>query len=346
MRITVTGHSVSHVRQTMFFKTVADMDNNVQVIGPTHWGSERYRPHESTNYAHVCLEPFGRNMLNFTLRGLEGNIGDFEPDILYIMEEPYTILAAECIHIAEKKDIPTALFTWENVVNRDFGTQRDQLERDVLSKTDILIAGNNGAMKRLIYKGVDEDRITVCPQVGIDTARFQQDSSIAKEYDFGYFGRLVKEKGIESIENAARYLNKSILWVGGRGDMTPTYGDYIGWQDYPKLPEYYNKIGCFVHFPYAHNGYSEQFAYTLGEAMACGVPVISSRNGSIADVYEGAPIFFVEEGNEKLLRNAMDYSVVNPPWWGWKRDARNWVKANLSNPVIAKRLLDILERQR
>ena len=345
MRITVTGHSVSHVRQTLFFKTLAGIADSVQVIGPVQWGSERYQSQSATNYEHVCLDTIGRNMIQFTLRGLEGYIEEFKPDILYIMEEPYTVFAAKCIRIAEKTDIPTALFTWENVSNRDFGAQRDQLEREVLAKTDILIAGNNGAKMRLMDKGVDETKISVCPQVGIDTTLFQPDPNIAKIYDCGYFGRLVKEKGVEQIEKVVRDLYLGMLWIGGRGDLTPSYGDYIGWLDYQKLPRYYNNIICFVHFPYAHNGYSEQFAYTLGEAMACGTPVISSRNGSIADVYQGAPIIFVEEGNEEMLSGAIAYVTANPPRQGKRREGMNWVKANLANQVIAKRLVGILEKE-
>jgi len=344
MRISVTGHSVSHPRQALLFEALSELAE-VQVIGPSRWGSEKYTRKKVRNCIYECLEPLGRTITSYRLRGVEGYVREFEPSVLYIMEEPYTFYALKCTQLAEKLNVPTAVFTWENVIGRSFGEHYDEIERNVLAAANVIVAGNEGARKRLLVKGVDEGKIAICPQTGINCSIFKPMREVEKTYELAYFGRMVKEKGIETIENVVKEFRMRMLWVGGRGDMTPSYGEYIGWVDYLNLPEYYNKAKLFVHFPYAYKGYSEQFAYTLAEAMACGLPVVSSDNGSILEVYKDAPIIFAEEGNECSLRDAIEYAYEN------NRANRveagiNWVRKNLSTDVIADRVMGILKNER
>ena len=342
MKITVTGHSLIHPRQHMMFSHMgANGLADVQVLSPARWGRERCYPVSSHGYHHVCLESIGSSFLSYRLRGLEDNIREFRPDILYVMEEPYTPFALRCSRIAEDHGIPMVVFTWEDVAHRSFGERNDKIEAEVIDKADILVAGNEGAKKRLIHKGGAEDKIAICPQTGIDTQLFADMHLVKRPYDLMYAGRMVKEKGIEYIETMAKEMNLKMLWVGGRGNMTPSYGDYVGWVDYQRLPEYYNKTKLFVTYPYAHNGYSEQMNFTIGESMACGTPVISSLNGSIGEVYKGAPVAFTVSANEKSLKIGLQYAQAKSE--EWKKDGVKWVQSNLSLDVIGHRLLNILK---
>jgi glycosyltransferase involved in cell wall biosynthesis len=285
MKITVTGHSLIHPRQHMLFSHMADVDlAEVQVISPSRWESEQCTPVNLQDYRHVCLESLGTSFLSYRLRGVEEAISGFNPDILYVMEEPFTPFALHCSKIAEEHGIPMAVFTWENVLDRSFGERNNKIEQEVVAKATILVAGNEGAKKRLIHKGADEDKIAVCPQTGINCELFKPMPDVEKTQDVGYFGRMVKEKGVEYIEKAVKDLGLKMLWVGGRGDITPSYGDYVPWADYLKMPEYYNKTKLFVTYPNSFNGFHEQLNYSIPESMACGTPVVSSNNGSIAEM--------------------------------------------------------------
>jgi glycosyltransferase involved in cell wall biosynthesis len=235
-----------------------------------------------------------------------------------------------------------AVFTWENVLDRSFGDSNDKIEAKVIDKATFLIAGTNGAKKRLIHKGADEDKIAVCPQTGINCDLFKPMPDVEKTYDVAYIGRMVKEKGVEYIETVVKGLGLKMLWVGGRGDIKPTYGDYIGWADYLKMPEYYNKTKLFVTYPNNYNGFYEQTNYSIPEAMACGTPVVTSTNGSIAEVYTNAPIIFVEEANEEALRGAIE-DLFDYPNEGREEEGIRWVLANLSIDVIARKTMDILK---
>jgi len=263
------------------------------------------------------------------------------------MEEPYSSFTRLCAAIAEKHNIPLAVFTWENILNKSFGERNYTIEVEVIKNADLLVAGTDGAKQRLIHKGADEDKIAICPQTGIDTELFADMRLVKRPYDLAYVGRMVKEKGVEYIENVAKKLNLKMLWVGGRGNIIPSYGIYHGWVDYLNLPSHYNRTKLFVTYPYGYNGYSEQFNYSIGEAMACGTPVVSSYNGSIRKAYVDAPIVFAEEANEEALRDSIKYAFDNPiqravpvkrPEEGIK-----WVHDNLSINVIADRLLEILK---
>ena len=144
----------------------------VQVISPARWGSDRGHTVHAPNYHHECLETIGQSITSFMLRGLEDYIIEFTPDVLYAMEEPFSSFTWQCAAIAEKHNIPLVVFTWENVLDRSFGERFDKIEAEVIDKATILIAGNEGAKKRLIHKGADEDKIAVCPQTGISTQLF------------------------------------------------------------------------------------------------------------------------------------------------------------------------------
>jgi glycosyltransferase involved in cell wall biosynthesis len=314
----------------------------VQVISPARWGRERGHTVHAPNYHHECLEAIGQSITSFRLRGLEDYLIEFNPNVLYVMEEPYTPFALHCSIIAQKLKIPTAVFTWENVLDKSFGERFDKIEAEVIDKATILIAGTKGAKARLVHKGAAEDKITICPQTGINTQLFADMHLVKRSYDLAYVGRMIKEKGVDYIENTAKNLNLKMLWVGGRGGLKPSYGDYVPWVDYLKMPEYYNKTKLFVTYPNSFNGFYEQTNYSIPEAMACGTPVVTSTNGSIYEVYYDAPIDFVVEANEDELEEAIANAIDNPAQEIVDRGIE-WVQENLSVPAIAQRLVKILK---
>ena len=343
IRLSVVGHSLIHPRQYLLFSHMAAKGlAEVQVLSPLRWGTDRGHVVHTHNYHHECLEVLGQSIASFRLRGLEDYIREFNPDVLYVMEEPYSSFTRLCAAIAKKHNIPLAVFTWENSPNKSFGERNDTIEAEVIKEANILVAGNEGAKKRLTSKGAGDDKIARCPQTGIDTELFADMQLVKRPYDLAYVGRMVKEKGIEYIEKVAEALNLEMLWVGGRGTITPSYGDYVGWADYLNLPSYYNKTKLFVTYPYAYNGYSEQFNYSIGEAMACGTPVVSSDNGSIIDVYKNAPIVFTGEEDEEALNDAIEY-VFEKPREQWVDAGIKWVHEYLSNTAIGLKLVEILK---
>ena len=318
----------------------------VQVLSPSRWHDERCKTVHQQGYQHECLDVVGQSILSYKLRGLEDSIKEFNPNILYVMEEPYTPFARYCSKISRRQNIPMAIFTWENILAKSFGVHFDSLEEEVINTASVLVAGSESAKRRLMHKGAAEDKIAICPQTGINTDIFKPMPEVNKGYDVAYIGRLVKEKGIESIETVVKNLNVKMLWVGGRGDMTPSYGNYVGWVDYLRLPELINRAKVGVQFPYAFNNYCEQANYANLECLSCGIPIISSTNGSISEFLgdcKGA--FLIPEEDTELLEEKIIYLQEGIDSRGKMGDyGRKYVIKQYGYKTIEKKLVDIFKR--
>ena len=344
MKIAVVSPSLINPRQWMLFEKIGRLNlANVLAIAPSKMYDERGVDITSHNFSLVHLETVGKSFYRMRLRGLGQHIKEFRPDILYAMVEPHTILSGECKKICELLQIPYAVFSWENIENRKFGEPFDSIEEEVIKSADVLIAGNEGAKKRLIAAGGEEEKVKICTQTGIAMDRFRYMQNIERNYDTAYFGRMVEEKGVAIIERVVREHNLKHLWIGARGTFRPEYGNAIGWIPYLQLPEYYNKIKVFVTYPYGYHGYTEQMNYTIGESLACGTPVVTSDNGSISQVYEGAPIIYaIKEGSEKALKEAVSFALVDLENYP-REEGIKWVRQHLDNEHVGKKLVKILE---
>ena len=343
LKIVVVSPSLINPRQWMLFEKIGRLNlANILAIAPSKMYDERGVDITSHNFSLVHLETVGKSFYRMRLRGLGQYIKEFRPDVLYAMVEPHTILSRECKKIGELLQIPGAFFSWENVENRRFGEPFDTIEEEVINSADVLIAGNEGAKRRLIAR-VGKGKTSVCPQTGIAMNEFRYMENIKRDYDLGCFGRLTEEKGVRFIQQVAKELKLKMLWIGSRGAFRPEYGDVIDWLSYLQLPEYYNRIKLFVTYPYAYREYSEQMNYSIGESLASGTSVVTSNNGAIPEVYSGAPISIVEEGNEKSLKKAVSFAlsdIENYP----REEGIKWVRQNLSNEVVGKKLVKILEK--
>ena len=344
IRLVVCGHSIGHPRQAMFFEKIAELGlAKVCVLAPETWHSEKCASAKKENFELHNLETVGRNFYVFRLRGLGSYIKEFHPDMIYIVEEPHTIFARECKKIAKLLQIPYAIFTWENIPERRFGAQFDSIEEDVIKSADVLIAGNKGAKRRFLQRGGDGNKIGVCPQNGINCDMFKPMEDVEKVYDLTYVGRMSEEKGVRFINQVAEELKLEMLWVGGRGEYSPSYGDYIGWVSYLQLPRYYNTAKILARFPYSFHGYSEQFPLTGLEAMACETSVVCSDNGSLKEVHETSPAVMINELDVEELKKKIEWLIKEPEVRKeLGKEGRKFVIKNYSNEEIAKKLMGIL----
>ena len=331
----------------MLFEKIVELNlAKTCVLCPSKWHDEKCTLDVTKhNFGLHCLESVGQSFYTFRLRGIKQYIRDFKPDIIYIMEESHTVLARETSRIAKEEGIPYAVFSWENVVERNFGEPFNSIEQEVIKSASILIAGNEGAKRRLRARGGEEEKISICPQTGVDTSLWSP-KDIKKTFDLVYHGRFMREKGLFYIQDVAKELGLEMLWVGGRGrDFIPTYGTDVGLVDsYLKLPEYLSQAKIGVQFPYFYNGYAEQYNFGIAELMCVGLPVIISDNGSLKEVYGNSPAIVVHEEDvgalKKEIQNLLKDENLREKMG---REGHEWVKNNLSLEVIGKKLIKILE---
>lgn len=149
---------------------------------------------------------------------------------------------------------------------------------------------------------------------GIDIDRYRPNFS-----DQGYvlyFGRLSKEKGIETLLKAHRTLaNKFTLKIIGTGPLE----GYLQ-REYPAAEFYGYKYGqeldnlisnaAFVVVP---SEWYENCSMVVLEAMAFGKPVIGSRIGGIPEqINDGETGLLFEMGNSKELSFKIEHLINNP----------------------------------
>lgn len=349
MRIATVGHSLINYKQYNLYETIGEKGlAECKAICPSSWYDETGIPLKKTGFELKPLFPTSKSWMHYWLVNLKREVLEFKPDILYIMQEPFSLFTLWCLKTFQKYPFKKVVFGWENkepkTTNYDLSVWKQSLDL-----ADLVVCGSKDTERWA--NQLTATKTMVCPQSGIDTELFKpidMDMVVPMdmekiEYDLVYVGRFAEEKGVKMIEQVAKELNLKVLWVGGRGKIVPEYGDKLGWVNYIDLPMQYNKAKLFVSFTYDFQGYAEQFNYCPGEAMACGIPAIISDNGSQKQAYENSPITVVKEKDIAVLKETIQGLL--------KADhkpelLRNWVVENLSNEAIGKRLVKAFEELR
>lgn len=134
--------------------------------------------------------------------------------------------------------------------------------------------------------GVDEKKIKYVPAFYIDLDIFQPEN-LPKKYDVVFSGRLVKNKGIFLLLKSIKNAKLAIIGSGPLEKKIKKYikkhklnVDFIGWvPGVEDLARIYNQSKIFV-MP----SFNEGGPRVTLEAMACKVPVITSRVGIMIDI--------------------------------------------------------------
>jgi glycosyltransferase involved in cell wall biosynthesis len=172
----------------------------------------------------------------------------------------------------------------------------------VANRTDLFIALWEKCKKYVLSLGVDEERIQVIPQ-GLDLQIFRppKDSNTNSKLRILFVGWLVERKGLRELLAAFAHVcathGRNIeLWIRGDGslrELVEAYARKYPIKMLPRVPwfELANlyrvcDIFCFPVKPRYQFGImiqEDQPAFSLLEAMASGLPIISSNIGAIPE---------------------------------------------------------------
>jgi glycosyltransferase involved in cell wall biosynthesis len=246
-------------------------------------------------------------------------INNFKPDILHYEQEAFSLSAFQMALLARLLKIPFTIFCWENV-EKSLPFYRRWTTRYVLETARIIVAGSNEAGE-ILRKWGYKRRITVMPQIGVDTNLFfpQHKPRLDRVFTIGYFGRLVPEKGVDLLFDAARYLIQNdirlhiiICGSGSNEAELRSYaevsriGDNISWLGpikHEEIPGVLVQTDVVVLPSRTLPGvWKEQFGHILIEAMAMGIPVIGSNSGAIPEVIGRTDLVFSENNYEELAQ--------------------------------------------
>jgi glycosyltransferase involved in cell wall biosynthesis len=223
--------------------------------------------------------------------------------------------------IAKQAGIPTVIYEMQNSGEFRAVSWKKRLLRLRTKLTSNpmtrVIAISEFVKAQLLRGGLAEDKIVV-RYLGVDTQRFAPDpaarAQLAREYNVGPDELIVSTVSylrpfknphvlVEMCQELASRGVSARLFVAGDGDMLPSLRelskqlgveDRIHWLG--NVPDPKSLLQASDVFVLASVG--EAFGLVLAEAMACGVPIVGSRHGSLLEV--------VSEGETGLLATPLD----------------------------------------
>jgi glycosyltransferase involved in cell wall biosynthesis len=302
------------------------------VVVPPSWRDER----GETPLERVYTEGYRMEVLPMALngsfhlhfyRGLGQQIREFRPQIVHIDEEPYNLAAWQSLFHAKRIGAKTLFFSWQNL-NRSYPPPFSWGERWVLNNVDYALAGTDSAAQVWREKGY-RGPMRVIAQFGTDAELFTPSTSppnplstsregeLKRPFTIGYVGRLVEEKGVSLLlEAAAKLAGDWLLHVVGSGPLKGalaaqahqlgvlpqvTFTDWLPSRD---MPAQYRQLDALVVPSLTRPHWKEQFGRVLPEAMASGVAVIGSDCGAIPSVIGDAGLIF-PEGDVSALADCL-----------------------------------------
>jgi len=177
-------------------------------------------------------------------------------------------------------------------------------------KVDALIVLTQFAKQRFIDGGFAPDRLHVKPNFVMDPGLSER-----KRSGFLYVGRLSEEKGLQTLIAAWRDIDEP-LTILGEGPLldwisrnAPRSVTVLGSQSKETvLGHMKNSLALIM-----PSVWYEGFPMVVAEALACGLPVIASRIGSLEEIVGGnqAGMLF-SPGNENELKALVRKTLRNP----------------------------------
>lgn len=284
-------------------------------------------------------------------------VKDFQPDIIQVETEVFALSTLEFAVWSRIAGKPIVVFAWENM-ERTLSTPRAWIRDFVLNTVSLMLPGNqDGAniLRQWGYSGLME----VMPQMGVDTHLFAPKSTLKQNevFNIGFLGRLVPEKGIDTIFGAVRHLQdkglKCQITLCGSGSAEAALrqeaqkqqiANSIIWRGgvrHDQAPAEISNFDVLVLPSRTTATWKEQFGHVLIEAMAMGVPVIGSDSGEIPNAIGRSDLIF-PEGDTQALAAILERMICQPNWWQEVgKYGINRVEQHYTHERIAQRLIDL-----
>lgn len=194
--------------------------------------------------------------------------------------------------------------------------------KDFINNTDVIICLSD-SWKKFFCKNFTPRQIEVIPNA---VSKIEEKPIILEEREkvkFLFLGRVGKRKGIIELLEASNLLKSSYgdmfeVWICGDGNISlfekqiqdyhlESQIKYLGWVEGERKVQLLKDADVFV-LP----SYNEGLPVSMLEAMAYGMPVISTKVGGIPEVVKDKESgFLVEPGDVEALRASMEKFINN-----------------------------------
>lgn len=307
----------------------------------------------------MTFEPLSRLGFDVTAIGAHTNFyGDAEPigppfeTIRYHRIEEIDWSAFDAIDAPELHLEETAWLCAHHprvfVTVWDLGTTPATWQFAIETRAAGFIARSPAAANGLIARGIAADRIRIIP-ASVNTRDFAYIDRRGRQQNcvFLFVGRIVHEKGINHLMHAFSRLERENprveLQIVGRGDLrlietSSQAVRYLGFKERRELAEAYRNADVFV----GPSIYEEQFGVVFIEAMATGLPLITTDSGAIPWIVQGQTVLERNRDLVRNLKNAMERCASNPEE-RWKKgdEGHQLVLERFDSEVVGRQLAQV-----
>jgi glycosyltransferase involved in cell wall biosynthesis len=200
-----------------------------------------------------------------------------------------SLVTGQAAAYARRHGLRQVVLTWENDPRQPLYAvppYRVALRRS-LETADLFLCLVDAAADHLRVLGVHEDRIRVV-KPGTDTDLFRPAAAPVAEPVLAYVSSVAANKGIDRVLAAFALVRAKVpearLLVLGDGPLVSTVRGpgvrYLGRGDAARVASVLRSAAVFVTAPRSTWKWSEQFGLAYLEAMACGLPVVTTACGT------------------------------------------------------------------
>ena len=224
---------------------------------------------------------------------------------------------AEALEARKQGSAPLCAMIWDNIpFNMERDARRRAIKRRALAEVDRFIVHSDRSRRMLLLEGANDERISKI-EPGVDTSLFSpgprhrgvfgmdEDSFVIL-----FVGWFLPRKGLDFLLLALKELlqdpklrakRPTLLAIGSGPGKERIDGlvsrlelgsacCFPGALPYDMMPEAFRAADVLVLPSIATPEWQEQFGMTLIEAMACGVPVVSTHSGAIPEIVGDAGV--------------------------------------------------------
>jgi glycosyltransferase involved in cell wall biosynthesis len=258
--------------------------------------------------------------------GLAKWLKRLKPDIFHVDEESFNLATWQGVRLGQRYNVPSVFYNYANIY-RDYPFPFSYFESYNFRHASAAFTCNQEAFDILRRRGFQKP-IDIVPQVGVDPEFFKRTDPPTgfgrpDLFTIGYAGRLIEEKGLESLIAAAAQLQGDFRVVlVGSGPLKErlqaqaaqlgiaTKIEYVGSVASTLIPNYFSGFDVLVLPSLTRSNWKEQYGRVLQEAMACGTPVVGSSSGEIPNVIAEAGLIF-PEGDASALAGCLQKLLDN-----------------------------------